>query len=26
MVQVAFTMHTRPPKDLRGHPAGEMLE
>ena len=25
IVQIAFTMHTRPPKDLRGHPAGEML-
>lgn len=26
MVQLAFTMYTRPPKDLRGHPIAEMLE
>jgi hypothetical protein len=26
MVQLAFTMYSRPPKDLRGHPIAEMLE
>lgn len=26
IVQLAFTMYTRPPKDLRGHPIAEMLE
>jgi hypothetical protein len=26
VVQLAFTMYSRPPKDLRGHPIAEMLE
>jgi hypothetical protein len=26
MVQISFTMFTRPPKDLRGRPVGDMLE
>ena len=26
ILQMAFTMYTRPPKDLRGHPVAEMLE
>ena len=25
IVQIAFTMYSRPPKDLRGHPIAEML-
>jgi hypothetical protein len=26
IVQMAFTMYTRHPKDLRGHPVAEMLD
>jgi hypothetical protein len=26
IVQLSFTMYSRPPKDLRGHPIAEMLE
>lgn len=26
MIQISFTMYTRPPKDLRGRPVAEMLQ